>query len=189
MTNTPCDDLDRFLDDDLSPRARMDFVAHLAECASCSRAVSLEKRIDWLLASAKMELGAVPSSLTGKIERELRASARRRSFVTIGSLAAAIVFFLASGAWITWNGRGRDAAKGLVETAAIDVKVESQDIGEGKGDIAHRPAIVKLTFNRESDAIVIPVASNDPTVSIFWLYPTAPARISSGVLDHGNQRP
>jgi hypothetical protein len=39
---------------------------------------------------------------------------------------------------------------------------------------------VRVTFTPAADGIVLPVASDDPDVSIFWLYPATHASDSTG---------
>jgi hypothetical protein len=192
MTESACDNLDLYLDGGLSQRARVEFVTHLSECALCRKAVRLDEHVMQLLGSAKVELGVVPSSLTSQIEQEPRNSARRRSLMTLAAMAAAIMLILASGVWIalSWielNRRGGDVANGIVEPPTLGKDANSQAADQASDDIAPQSPLARLSFHQEADAIVIPIPSDDPTVSIFWLYPTANPHLPSNVPGGGNQ--
>ena len=89
----------------LSPEDRLAFERHLPGCASCRRAVQELAGMPGLLAQVSSEVvlsppdeTPVPDTLLPRLDREVRRSEARRSWLTMGVAAAVVVLVTALGA-------------------------------------------------------------------------------------------
>ena len=89
----------------LSPEDRLAFERHLPGCASCRRAVQELAGMPGLLAQVSSEVvlsppddTPVPDTLLPRLDREVRRSEARRSWLTMGVAAAVVVLITAFGA-------------------------------------------------------------------------------------------
>ena len=83
-----CQLLDDYLDHDLDPVERSQFIAHLSECSSCRQAIAEQERLESLLAEANARLEPSPVGLVIQIEECLRQNRRRRWVVVAAAVAA-----------------------------------------------------------------------------------------------------
>lgn len=180
MSDSLCDQLEDFVGDRLSARAQAQFQLHLAACTDCRQVIRDHERLDRLLASATSELGPVPTGLIANIEQQLRGQSPRQMSRRIGAFAAAATVLVACGIWYAAGGRARPHAEA---SRNLEIQSNSGAAPSALNDSirridptpVRRSAAVRISFDRGSDAIVVPVESQDPNVSIFWLYPTVPA--------------
>jgi hypothetical protein len=182
MHQTLCDCLDDYLGGWLGEELRRAFEHHLDGCETCAGEVRLQQRIDGLLAVAQP---AAPSGLN----QAIAAAIRRRQVRTILQLAAAAALLLgvAVGGWF-WRGETRPpgASPRFDLPAVTQTETDPQPptaqqhsptpdaeapriVHGGLEEAAPREELVNVNAG---EAIVISEPSGDPTVHIFWVYPT-----------------
>jgi anti-sigma factor RsiW len=154
-----CGHLDEFLCGWLAPNEAAEFEKHFAECAACQSEAAVQRRIDRVLADDATRLDAIPAALTRRIERSISTARRRRRLASACGLAATVAGALAAGIWIVsavgrHGGDDRPMAQGLAMPAAADLQ----------------PA--RVTLVDPSSAILVPVESHSPNVTLVCVYPT-----------------
>jgi anti-sigma factor RsiW len=153
MTSAMCDLIDGFLGKWLSGPERAAFERHLTECAHCQRELQAQACIDRLLSSHVM---IVSPSLVDRVERRIQRS-RRRRFVTVagGLLAASVLMgILISQRWMS---------RPPVDTAPhAAAEPPASEVAQA----------IHVTFARNADVIAVPKKTDNPNVTIIWLYPT-----------------
>jgi hypothetical protein len=182
MKDATCDWLDDYLADWLDEDHRRAFDVHLAECEACAKEVRLQCRIDGLLAVSPP---AAPAGLKTAIARAIR----RRKMRTVVRLAAAAVLLLGAAAgWRWWIDADRpplaseDYEFPKTETTEHDSQSNALEPLEKKPQVPapfiaeQPPAVAELNAGLvrvdAGSAIVVAEPSSDPTVHIFWVYPT-----------------
>ncbi|HUG89508.1 MAG TPA: zf-HC2 domain-containing protein [Planctomycetaceae bacterium] len=179
-----CDRLDEFLAGDLVGTPCDEFECHLADCPRCRDEADSYSRIVELLRTADREPGDCPPLLPARVQE---AVSRRRSRRRTMAAAAAIVLVAIGGfAWMaggrfgpvahpddpesTASGGKRDpgpaAAPGFPEGIAV-VEAPPSARPEPPGQ---RTAAVTVEFS--DDVIGVPIETDDPSVTILWVYPT-----------------
>jgi hypothetical protein len=164
--NAECENLDAFLDGDLSPQDRERYHAHLRLCEACHDAARRQRWIDNLLSSPeRLELELVPAEL-GQPVRNLISRRRQARLVACG-LAAAAIFVVAVG-WTTVLNRqaGVAAINQIVKTSVVDSEPSPNPSLKGRAEAQ------QATFIAGPDVLAVPVASRYPNVTIVRVYPT-----------------
>jgi anti-sigma factor RsiW len=169
MIQSSCGKLDDFLSGALTDPERNEFMAHLEWCSVCGQAVREQKRLNDVLLRAVEALEPVPLGLTGKIETRLRLKQQRRRLQRLAS--AAVVLFAAAtvGSWLAHTKRAPKPVPMVVTPSAERAPIASS---EGR---------VRVTFPEPFHVIALPAKSDNPNVTILWVYPaTEGARHGKG---------
>lgn len=161
-----CDYRNGYLGRWLTVGERTEFEAHLAHCLSCRQIVQAEAKLDDLLARANTVLRPVPTSLVHRVEQRLRRARRRRISLWAASLAIAGLLFCVLAAWF------------LIPRAADNGPRPSPDLTK-RARPCEPPrdprALVQVKLENPSDVIPVPQKTDNPSVTIIWLYPTIKA--------------
>jgi anti-sigma factor RsiW len=155
-----CDNLDAYWDGGLTSAERAVFESHLETCSACRDALDEQRWIDDQLRSpGRIQLEQSPTLLVASIRKSLTQQRRKRLRAACG-LAAAAVLLIAAG-WLKLN---REATGPITERANSVAAVEA----------VHSPPRPRpqATFESTTDAIVIPLESPDPDVTVVQVYPT-----------------
>lgn len=151
MNVATCDQLDDYLSDAMSPQQRAAFEQHLQTCAHCQDAYRQQAKLDQLLSQAAAHLPAMPQGLLDQTEAHIRLATRRRAFWAAGLSAAAacIAGLLVAGLWFS-------------QPPPPQPRIVQR---------AQRP-VVKVEATAPGDVLVVPIETDVPNVSFFWVYPT-----------------
>jgi anti-sigma factor RsiW len=163
MKETTCDQMDGYLGKWLSEDERSRFEAHLSNCPECRQFVEEEQRLESLLAQANTACVPVPPALIGRIDQRLRQARRQRVAAWTTGLAAAGVLICAVGARL------------LMQRVPQAKLVQPPTVAQLPPPAAPTPAkrrSVEVTFEPSSDVIAVPHKTDDPSVTIIWVYPT-----------------
>ena len=122
-------------------------------------------RIDRLLAEGTAAIEPVPVALASRIDVRIRTVRRRRVFAWAGAMSTAAAILLAVGLWATQNNfvpqRG-GSPNGLRSTVVDDHGWPT----------APPAAVARVTMIDPSSAIVVPMESHSPNVTVVCIYPT-----------------
>ena len=172
MTDPRCEQLDEYLCGWLSPDEAAGFEAHLAACPTCREEATLQRQIDRLLAEETAQIEPVPVALAGRIERAVRAARRRRLVGWAGAVTTAAGIVLAVGLWAAQNlFFPRDDGRPMAHTPAVptDAPEPSAPFARSEPPSA---APVRVTLVDPSSAILVPIESHSPNVTLVCVYPT-----------------
>jgi hypothetical protein len=161
-----CENRDGYLGKWLAKDERRMFEAHLADCPDCRHRVQEDERLDSLLARANVELMPVPASLLDQIDRRLRQARRQRISAWTSGLAAAGILISAVAVRF-FNPPVPDNGPG-----PSPVLTEHPRPAEALPDPR---SLVQVTVENPSDVIAVPRRTDNPSVTIIWLYPTIKA--------------
>ncbi|HLJ91856.1 MAG TPA: zf-HC2 domain-containing protein [Gemmataceae bacterium] len=156
---TPCEHGDGYLGKWLSDGERIAFEAHFDSCPACRRYIAEQRRLDALLARATEAAVSVPAGLLDQIDRRLRRARRRRMVAWSAGLAAAGI------------------GMAIVSTALLPQHAPDMELTPSSSIAKPEPvpaphAQVTVTVPPSSDVIAVPQKSDNPSVTIIWLYPT-----------------
>jgi len=165
MTDPRCDQLDEYLCGWLSPDEAADFEAHLAGCPACQEECAVQRHIDRLLAEGAARIEPVPVLLPGRIERGVRA-ARRRQFGWACSLTAAAGIVLALGLW------GAPAVFFPRDDGRPMAQRPTDPVHAAEPFVPQPVAAARVTLVDSSSAILVPIESHSPNVTVVCVYPT-----------------
>jgi len=168
--HTPlCAQLDDYLGDWLPQSERSEFEAHLTACQQCRRAVGLQRRMDRLLARGVEQGERVPPALITAVETRIHLWRRRRARQLAWGASAVVALALLVGVW---------SAVQRPEPLVADHR-EPVTVPEHEGPpalLASQPdQAAHVTLADRSAGILVPVHTDDPNVSIVWVYPTKTA--------------
>jgi hypothetical protein len=177
MNGTICEQLDGYLGKGLTEEQRAEFEAHLATCLDCRRVVQEQQQIERLLARATAGFVPVPAGLRERIEGRLRRAHRRRSFAWETGLAAAVVLVCALTVWFFTQQTPKEKVVRLPMAAVRPPPPEAKPDPR---------SLVQVTFPPPSDVIAVRQKTDNPSVTIIWVYPTIKAaqEPSSAPFDH-----
>jgi anti-sigma factor RsiW len=166
MTTQPdCDNLDAFLSDALAAADSARFAAHIESCHECRHAADQQQWMDGLLRSqVRAEFEPAPDRLIASVQSAIALS-RQRAGLFVYGLAAAML--LLAGGWIAL---GHNRAKESIRPGATQI-AEDYDPG-AKNRIVVATAQSKATVITGPEAIVVPIDSPYPDVTIVRIYPT-----------------
>jgi anti-sigma factor RsiW len=172
MDHRACAQLDDYLAAWMADGERARFEAHLSGCPVCRQQVEHQRRIDRLLAQGTEQLEPVPSSLVDTVESTIQTRQRRRRVRLAWSLSTAAAVILLLGVWSVSQRAGlriatRPVAAGKDETAAHDQKVVAAIDGATNTERA-----VRVVSSDPAAAILVPMETTAPNVTIVWVYPT-----------------
>jgi anti-sigma factor RsiW len=172
MVEPLCDRLDEYLCGWLSPEEAARFEAHLAACPACQEESASQQQIDRLLAEAAAWAEPVPASLMLRIKRRVLAVRRRRLVAWACAVAAAVAVVLTFGLWATQRSiSGRSDRSPVAESPIISADSPAPAIASGALE-PQTPASVRVALADPSSAILVPVESRSPNVTVVWVYPT-----------------
>jgi anti-sigma factor RsiW len=186
MNQSSCDNLDDYLADELDARRRTEFEAHLEVCPACREELLAQAELARLLRAATEMLETSPAELTASITRGVAtAASRRRRLIAVAAMVAAVVVCAAS--WSLQAARDRRALARPQPGPRIAKQRdwEQQQIGadtvdesghEGEPEVANMAdaavAAAAVRVASTSESIAVSIKSENPSVTIFWLYPT-----------------
>jgi hypothetical protein len=155
----------------LPPDEAVDYQAHLADCTACREECALQRRIDRLLADGVVAIAPVPARLRNRVDGGIRAARRRRVLGWAGAAAAATAIAIALGIFATKKiafspREGRQTAQH--SSAGNDIP-PSVARATGTGPPA---AVARVTMIDPSSAIVMPMESRHPNVTLVRVFPT-----------------
>jgi anti-sigma factor RsiW len=172
MTDPRCDQLDNYLCGWLSPDEAADFEAHLAECPACQEERAIQQRIDRLLAEGNDSVAPVPVGLRSRVDRGIRAARRRRAFGWAGAAAAAVSVALALGLWAAWDFSFLPQAQRNTEQSMPIDSNEPVAVAPPVHPESPPAPVVQVTMLDPDSAIVMPIESRSPNVTLVRIYPT-----------------
>jgi|GEM_PF-2200614 len=201
MNRRECDQLDDYLLGWLSPEEAAAFERHLAGCPACRREHGLQRSIDQALARQDTLLDPIPGGLVERIRRQVQAGDRRRATGRnwLAAIAATLLIAVAVGGWrvnrLRPNGGEHAAAPGQTQESPESLAGSPADPSAGSvpagkptlvspdaggppsGEPASTPtkravASARVVLADPSQGIVVPVETNDPKVTMVWIYPT-----------------
>ncbi len=172
MNSSQCDNLDAFLCGWLPEDEAARFESHLAGCSACRREIDQQQKLDRLLGPAAEHLGPAPSSLIDRIDRQLRSIRRRRLVRLACGLTTASVLAVAVGVWLGSHPAGGPSARQPVVQRHVE-----PETGQGEVEPAAQLASdvllpARVSLADPSEAILVPLETSNPNVSIVWVYPT-----------------
>ena len=163
MKASTCEQRDGYLGKWLAGHERVEFEAHLANCPGCRQFVQEQQRLDNLLAQANAELLPVPAVLLRQIEHRLRKGRRWRLTAWVAALSAAAILACTFAAWYLANWLPKDDAR-QSPPLATPLHPPSQP--------PDPRTLVRVTFPSPSDVIAVPQKTENPSITIIWVYPT-----------------
>jgi anti-sigma factor RsiW len=174
MTDRSCDQLDDYLCGWLAPDEAVAYEAHLADCAACREECARQRQIDQLLAEATVATAPVPAALSSRVAGRIRAARRRRALGWAGAVAAATIVVIAAGLLATKSvvvppQEERQTAQGSSAGNDVLSPIASLTSPEPPAGGAH------VTMIDPSAAIVMPMESRHPNITIVRVFPTIAA--------------
>ena len=172
MSIPECDRLDDYLLDGLSAEEASAFEAHLSGCSTCRDELEHQRRIDRLLAQGTGRFEAVPRWLIGRIEGRIHRSARRRVVRMACGLSAAALAVSALGVWLTIGGLGTGNNRQPLVHERAEPGEDGNRVDPPGGPTPRPQPVASVSIADPSAAILVPVETKQPNVSIVWIYPT-----------------
>jgi Putative zinc-finger len=175
-----CQNLDAYLDGELTPGEGARFAAHLTDCPACREAVDEQQWIDGLLrAPAIAQRETSPPALVESFRRAIARRLRYSRLAAGGAVAAAAVLLVAVG----WAVKLHLDSDGLSGREVVSLSGAALDVDEPSPapSLTGRGNDSGATFVGGPDLIVVPVESHHPEVTIVRVYPTFQPDISDQV--------
>lgn len=172
MSIPECDRLDDYLLDGLSEEEASAFEAHVSGCSACRDELEHQRRIDRLLAQGTGRFEAVPRRLIDRIEGRVRRSARRRAVRMACGLSVAALAISALAVWLTVGGLGTGNNRQPVVHEGAEPGDEGNQVDPSGGPTPRPQPVASISIADPSAAILVPVETKQPNVSIVWIYPT-----------------
>jgi len=166
MKASTCEQRDGYLGKWLTGDEQIEFEAHLANCLDCRQFIQEQQPLDGLLARANSALLPIPEGLIDQIDHRLRRARRRRVMAWATGLAAAGVLICTF------------AVRFFVQQAPSDGPVQSAiaEVAPHPSQLARDPrSLVQVNFQPSSGVIAVPRKTENPSVTIIWVYPTIKA--------------
>lgn len=172
MSISECDRLDDYLLGGLPEDETAGFEAHLAGCPACRDELQRQQQIDGLLAQATGQLEPVPSSLIDRIERQVRRSRRRRAVHWAWGLSAAALAASVLAVWLATGGFGTGNGTPPIVRQPPGPNSGRERVDPDRPQAPRARAVASVAIADPTDAILVPVETKAPNVSIVWIYPT-----------------
>jgi anti-sigma factor RsiW len=162
MNKPECEQLDEYLLGWLSAQQTAAFESHLAGCAECRRQRDAQQRIDLAVEKARTRGEPVPPLLADRIRRRVRAARTWRAVRIACALAAAALLMVLPGrSWFAGLGSGLQPEPAMVAQSEPPPARVVAAVGQPRVRMAD-----------PSSAILVPMPSKNPDVTIVWVYPT-----------------
>jgi hypothetical protein len=179
MNASNCEQLNAYLGKWLTDSEHAEFVAHLAVCPPCRHAVTEQERLDQLLVEATARRQPAPEGLIDRIEGQLRRVRYRRRLAWAAGLSVAAMVVVSFAVW-------------MLQPAPAPHGPPTPPMMEGPSAPplmrSEPPARVRVTFPQTPEVIAVPRPSDNPAVTIIWVYPAVPvARQSDDKPSHTPQ--
>lgn len=172
MSISECERLDDYLLGGLSENESARFEAHLAGCAACRDELQRQRQIDRLLAQGTGQLEPVPSSLIDRIEEQYCRSRRRRVVRLACCLSAAALLLLALTVRLATGILGSGADSQPIVQEHPGPAVGAKQVDPPRHERPPAGPVATVTFADPSEAILVPLETKSPNISIVWVYPT-----------------
>lgn len=174
MNDSPCGQLDEYLGGELTRAGRPAFEAHLVICRSCRDEVEAFARLKRLLESS-IGQEPCPPELVRRIEAQIRAAPDRRpvrSRMVLGVTAAALCIT----AWLTLDSRHEQPIdRALPRPAAVEPVVDDRAQASNPRASEHEEFVSKVQVDFSDEYLGLPIETDDPRMTIIWVYPTTDA--------------
>lgn len=172
MKDSACRQLDDYLGGELPNAERGRFESHLASCPSCHEQVAAFARLKSRLVSA-VDREPCPSELVRRLELQIlsRAAPERRSIrygVAVAAAAACVVAWLMIGR----NPQPSELPAPPNETAQSVVRDRSAAAPPSAPEPDEPTAGARARVELPDDYLAIPIETDDPRVTIIWIYAT-----------------
>ena len=171
MSEFPCNLLHDYMAGELELTACRQFQAHLNDCDVCQAEIDVQRAIDAALMKSNSEV-ATPAGLVDIIEERIQNVLLQRR-VWVACAASAALIMIACTTILGFRlGRNQDGAQPvrnpeLSHHERIDRRGAVEPVGEETlGDRA-----VEVTFPAGQNIIAAEFATEDPTVTLFMVYP------------------
>ena len=188
MNFAQCEHLDAYVAGWLPDDRTAAFEAHLNDCSACREEIRRQRRIDRLLREGTRQLEPIPSSLIDRIQRQIGVIRRRRAVRAACGTACAVALLLGVGLWLRTPGEPpRSSPLELaIENPPSPTADDEQSDSRERPNSREPPAAevqpsVEIAMVDSSTAIVVPLITSNPNVSIVWLYPTVKPRSTEPV--------
>jgi hypothetical protein len=162
MRSSTCELREAYLGKWVTSKERVDFEAHLAHCPDCQPIVQEQQQLDDLLARANVAIVPVPAGLIDEIDGLLRRARRRTMIAWASGLAAASILICSVAAWFAQQADKEGGADRPAVTHTDRQAVPAPD----------PRSLVKVVFQPSADVISVPQKTENPSVTIIWVYPT-----------------
>jgi hypothetical protein len=174
--------IDAFLGKWLTEPERAAFQAHLVDCPQCQLRIHQNERLDRLLTQAMEQFAPLPLGLMPRLERQLNQVRRRRRIVWLaGGVAAALLIGCFSFWWLHQPKTPDGSPQAPVVAVPTPLPPE-----------APPPAPqVRVTFARSAKVIAVPRKTDNPAVTIIWVYPavqTLPPELTRAASSQPHER-
>ena len=170
MSAPQCTRLDDYLADALADDERATFEVHCQQCKTCQDELERQVQLDHLLAAVAAEPQPLPSGLAQRVEAYMKQQSWHRTRQFTGLWIAAAILLCVT-AWFTiplLNERSIQSVEPVAKVSAPTLQQLSAD----------QTPQVRVTFTERSNVLAVPVKSQNPNITILWLYPTL--KISTG---------
>ncbi len=171
MSSPECVNLDEYLLGWLPVEASERFEAHLVDCPECRDECRRQHTVDRQLAAVARHSQPLPGALAGRIERRIRSAAWKRR-VRLGAGSSLAALLLVAGVWLAVGNRGVNPPG---ERLAQRELVDSPEVDRAETASRHEPSISPSASVKSTDpsrAIIVPVETDSPNVTLVWVYPT-----------------
>lgn len=183
MKTAQCQNLDDYLAACLSDDEAARFEAHLAHCPACREEIADQRGIDRLLARGAAQRAPTPPSLVDRIEGRIRSLRRRRAVRWGLGASAAVAVVLAVGVWLVPQDDGaalgpeRPPERGSVAETPVESEPDGHEVASPAQPPSAQPPFdneprVRVSLADPLEAILVPIETSSPNVSIVWIYPT-----------------
>ncbi|MBM4088617.1 MAG: hypothetical protein FJ276_04200 [Planctomycetes bacterium] len=175
MLDPLCDQLDDYLCGWLSQDEAARFEAHLAACPDCQEESASQHQIDRWLADATAWAEPVPASLMLRIQRQALVVRRRRLVGWACAVAAAGAVVLTFGLWATQRSISGRGDRSPVAKSPMVSEVPPAPLLANAASKPPAAVLARVALADPSSAILVPVESRSPNVTVVWVYPTVNA--------------
>ena len=171
MQRPECDHLDDYLGGWLPQADRAQFEAHLADCPGCREECEQQRRIERLLWQGARRDEPAPR-LIERIERQIHRASRRRRLRWTWALSAAATVALAMGIFALNRDGGNHAQPPPFTEQPGQPTAPVVEVDPPEPEDTQEKPEVRVVASRPAEAIVVPVETEAPNVSIVLIYPT-----------------
>jgi anti-sigma factor RsiW len=159
-----CELFDDYIDDELSPKERVDFEKHLSACSECRRDLTTHRCFKRMIAAVRDDITVHDAATIELIQSRVRVQVRRaRLFAATKAFAAAL--FIGLGVW-TYLVRDNALRQTLQLPAATPVEADRMVAVDEP-----RP-VVQVDVADDAGYLAVPLETSNPNLTIIWFHPT-----------------